>query len=270
MHYFSFIDETGTREQERFFGIGLLMIPKTNEIYEKLKPIATQIRSQAIIQKRSRVERLFREKSFGELALLAKAGKTFELKYDRISMTNQALFCELVKQYFNVSGVKFTAVVVDKQNPNFKPTKLFPGTWDAYITYSAMALAREVSNISPTSTTVLADEISKPSYIQTTFEKELTKKFNHFCTRRNIKNPCQLYCTTLESNAHLLIQIADILLGCVVFDYKYQNGMVSQGLISRRLNVVAEIKKYLKRKDLTGCFTCRQPNYFSVWEIDWK
>lgn len=74
MHYFSFIDETGTREQERFFGIGLLMIPKTNEIYEKLKPIATQIRSQAIIQKRSRVERLFREKSFGELALLAKVG----------------------------------------------------------------------------------------------------------------------------------------------------------------------------------------------------
>lgn len=270
MHYFAFIDETGTTEQERFFGIGLLIVPKTEQIYDRLKPIAIQIRNLAISQKRSRTERLFKEKNLKELASLAKAAKTFELKYDRISATNQALFCKLIDQYFKIREARFTAIVIDKQNPNFKPTKLFPGTWDAYITYSAMALAREVSNVSPKAITVLADEISRPSHVKVTFEEGLINQFLHFCSKRSIQNPCQLHCTTLESNAHLLIQVSDVLLGSIVFDYKHKNGLISKGLFKRRSQVVRTIKTHLKKESLTDSFNRTQPNYFSLWEMDWK
>ena len=270
MHNFAFIDETGITKQERFFGIGLLMVESTDSLYRMIKNISHLIRQSAVEQKKQRIEFLQKNRKVSELSSLAKADKNFELKHKAIGLTNQLIYCELIKRYFNEKKARFTAVVVDKRNPEFKPKKLFPGTWDAYITYGSMVLAREASNIKPQSITLLADEITKPSSVDNTLEQEIAGKFQQFCTRRRLKKKIKLHSTMLESNAHLLIQLTDVLLGSVVYDFKRRSKVVSRGLRKRKQVVTDEIIRNLKRKNISESFTITKPNYFSVWEMKWK
>lgn len=269
MNYFAFIDETGTNLNDRFFGVGILTVPQVSELYDKLRPISDQIRDLSKANKQQRIDKLFAEKKFDELLSLAKGGRSFELKYDRISNSNKHLFKNLIKEYFTVKDARFTAIMVDKKNPSFKPTKVFPGTWSAYITYACIAIEREYRNLAPTTLITILDEISKEKGISETLESAIKNKFEFSCKKKNI-NKGNLICSRAESNSHILIQLVDILLGCVAFDYKRRNKLLSEDLIDRKILVVQEIIDHLERKDLKGDFTARKYNYFSVWEMNWK
>lgn len=269
MNYFAFIDETGTNSQDRFFGIGLLTVPEVGELYDKLRPMSDLIRDIARENKHQRIDTLLSEGKIEEIVSLAKGAKTFELKFDRISTTNSGLFVKLIREYFSVKDARFTAIIIDKNNPTFKPTKVFPGTWDAYITFSSIALMRECRNINPSTLVAILDEISKEKGIVDTLESEVKRKFHESCIKKGISGT-KIMCSRAESNSHILVQLVDILLGAVSFDYKKRNKLLTPGLISRRDAVVNEIAAQLKRPDLKGDFTIKSPNYFSVWEMNWK
>lgn len=269
MNYFAFIDETGTNLNDRFFGIGILTVPQVGSLYDKLRPISDQIRDLAKKSKQQRIDTLFAEGKIDELISLAKGSKTFELKYDRISNNNKHLFKTLVKEYFSVKDARFTAIIVDKKNPTFKPTKVFPGTWDAYITYACLAIQREHRNLNPTTLVTILDEISREKHVTDTLEEAVKNKFEISCLKKGM-NKGNLICSRAESNSHILIQVVDILLGCVSFEYKMRNGLLAQNLIDRKIDVVQEILKQIGKKDFKGDFTVNKPNYFSVWEMNWS
>ncbi len=269
MHYFGFIDESGVNSQDRFFGIGLLVVKDTGTLYGVIKRRYDQLRTLADAQKTARINQWVQNGQIDELALMARRGKDFELKFDRINSSNNTIYRDLIEDYFNVPDVRFTALIIDKNDPSFNPIVTFPGTWEAYLTYGAMVLARELSNIQPASLCALIDYISKPSNITTIFEEEITLRTNQKLIRRGITN-ASLQATQMESHASLMIQMVDVLLGCVMFEYKSRNGLVSTNLQARREIVPNQVKTKLNRINLKGDFTVHTPSYFSVWEIQWR
>lgn len=187
MDYFGFIDETGNAQQERFFGIGLLVIQEVGTLYDLIYKRAQHIKSVAYEVKRAKVDELTQEGNIEEMAKIAKGGKQFELKFDRINFTNREIYQAIIKDYFSIPHARFTALVIDKQNPKFKPVSLFPGTWDAYMTYAGMVIAREIVNVDGSGLCILADDITKPTQVKNTFEQELEQKVSRSLTKRGSK-----------------------------------------------------------------------------------
>ena len=72
----------------------------------------------------------------------------------------------------------------------------------------------------------------------------------------------------LESHSSLLLQVVDILLGCVMFDYKNQVGLISEKLAVKQEMVVERLREKLNTKSLAQNKTYHKPNYFSVWEFN--
>ena len=77
-----------------------------------------------------------------------------------------------------------------------------------------------------------------------------------------VYNSCRV-----ESGASLYIQMVDVLLGCIVYDFKIQNGM----MIEDKENPKTKLLNYLKEKYKTDNFaknqTIHKPNYLSVWSF---
>lgn len=268
MNYFAFIDETGTNKGDRFFGIGVLTIPSVSKLYDKLRPISDLIRDASKKVKQERIEILYKEGKYDELKSIAKGGKTFELKFDRVSNSNKEIFAKLVKQYFTVKEARFTAIIVDKNHPTYKPKTAFPGTWDSYIVYSCLGLSRETRNLNPKTLIAIVDEITKESKIKSSLEESIEHKYLQDCNKKSI-NTNTFMCSRVESNSHILVQLVDVLLGCVAFDYKNNANLLNESLIGRRGIVVDELKRQINKDKLIGDFTVNNPNYFSVWEMKW-
>lgn len=269
MHYFGFIDESGVNLQDRFFGIGLLIVQDTGTLSELIRKRYDQLRGIADNNKQLTINNWLQNGQINELAAMARRGKDFEMKFDRINSTNNTIYKALIDDYFTVADARFTALIIDKNDPAFNPVVTFPGTWEAYITYASMILARELSNLKPESLCALIDYISKPSNITTIFEEEVAGKTNQRLSRRGLGN-INLQCTQMESHANLIIQIVDVLLGAVTFDYKLNNGLISPNLQARREVVSNAVKTNLEKTDLKGSFTKHVPSYFSVWEMQWR
>ena len=75
--------------------------------------------------------------------------------------------------------------------------------------------------------------------------------------------------TVLESHASLFIQLVDVMIGCIVLDFKRSRQPDRKADIFKG-KVCDFLKGKLELQSLVGNFTKHQPNYFSVWEFNPK
>jgi len=235
-NFLGFIDETGVLEedpQQRFFGLGLLKIKNTSTFYEELVKLKQKV-----------------------LCKLSRLKKPFEFKFSKINNSNYKFYYELIEIYFSFPDNHFCALVIDKRHPNFNMNKYFPNAWEAYIGYSRLLIKKNVH--SDEKICILADYHSKPKASSKYYEVELIK------IRRNYKNIVFNACM-LESHASLFIQVVDVLLGSIVYEFKIRNKLLSNKPNRRKKGLLNLIKKKLKTNNLAQNFTRNKPNYFSVW-----
>lgn len=193
--YLGFIDETGVLYQDpkqRFFVLGLLKCEDTSTLLEELVTLKNRTR---------------------EKLLLAQAEKglpssvcDFEFKFSSITKTSAKYYCDLISLFFKFPALSFNALVLDKANPRVDMAKAFPDTWEAYINYSKMLVTGALGQ--DERICVIADYLGKPRASTKFYEPELK-------ALPNVYNA-----TFLESHASLLIQLVDVLVGCVVLDYR--------------------------------------------------
>lgn len=150
-NYFAFIDESGNPTQERFFGLGLLIVDdEIGDFYDSIKPFYDKARDIAHSNKLARIVELSKQKELDQISEIAKSGKRFELKFKYINATNNSIYTSLIDRYFSFQSVRFCALVIDKQkfegNNRWQPV-LNP--WDTYILQAAMLIANNIKNISP-------------------------------------------------------------------------------------------------------------------------
>ena len=142
--------------------------------------------------------------------------------------------------------------MIDKANPGVKIEEIFPNTWDAYIGYSKMLIKNNMG--SQDRICVIADFLGKPKTSSKYYEPEM----------RTL--PMVYNATVLESHASLFIQMVDVMVGCVVLDFRRTREQEKKFDIFK-VKVCDFLKGKLKMESLASNFTKRQPNYFSVWEF---
>jgi len=268
-NYFAFIDESGNLASERYFGIGMLLVEDAGSLYDAIKPFYDKVRDIAKTQKEKTVNDYLQNGKHTDLAAIAKAGHGFELKFKYINFTNNAVYAELIRKYFEFSKCRFSVIVVDRQDKDFRPQEVFANPWSMYLSYSALLLAGNMNNLDTCSVCILADDLTKPKNITTTFEdalySKITQKLKQDVHDREIFNV-----TRLESHSSLMLQVVDILLGAVLYDFKKSAGLISVKLEQRQEIVVQAVRRMLNRSTLAGHFTANKPSYFNVWKIKWK
>lgn len=182
-NYFGFIDETGVLShdpEQRFFAIGLLKCEDTSALYEQMHILKTKAE-----------------------AKLDKAN-FFEFKFASITKGSSDYYLALIDEFFKFPQTGFSCIVIDK---NIVTLNEFSSTWDAYIEYSKKLIA--MSDLkADEKICIIADFMGKP------------KSSNKFYESQIRLLPHVYNATVLESHASLYIQLVDVLVGCVVFDFK--------------------------------------------------
>lgn len=175
-----------------------------------------------------------------------------EFKFSNVNRGNLSLYLELLDAYFSYSNCYFCLFVLDKFNPNVQIKQYFSNVWDAYIGYSKLLLR---NNIGEDTCCVISDYLDRPRYAHNSYEQSI----------RSI-GPRIFNATMLESHACLMIQVVDVLTGCVLYDFRQER--YPSGISNRpKLELSNRLKEILGVNRLCQNFTVHLPNYFSVWEF---
>lgn len=242
--YFGFIDETGVLSNDpsqRFFALGILLTENVATLNTQLR----KIKDQCV----SKLDLIRQQKS------LSRSEKSFEFKFKNVTKSVVPHYYDLIDLYFKFTGLKFCCLVFDKKNPNFKINELFPDTWSAYISYSKMLIRNNVTP--PDEVCIIADYLGKPLTSEKYYENEINQL-------NIVYNSCMM-----ESHSSLIVQLVDVLLGCVVLDFwKLKEPNIKRDEV--KAGVAERLRNKLERKSLAQNFTVSEPNYFSVWEFNPK
>ncbi len=225
------MDETGVlspASKQRFFALGLLKIIDTSDFYQSLVVLKSRIES--------------------KLPSL----KPFEFKFSTITKTSYNHYKILIDLYFNYLHVKFCCLLIDKQNPQVDISKYFNNIWDAYLTYSSILINNNIKT--DESVCIIADYFGKPGASRKFFEREMNKI------------PKVYNAVMIESHASLFVQVVDVLIGCISYDYKINRGDLTRPDMYKK-NVCDHLKSKIGKTTLIGNFTINSPSYFSVWEF---
>lgn len=230
-----FIDETGVLQKDptqRFFGLGLLRLEQTAPLYERLTLLKSNV-----------------------VSGLTKLQRPFEFKFNDINKSTYGFHRELIDLYFSFPDAAFTAFVIDKQSPGFRMEKFYGNIWEAYIGYSRLVVHK---NVGPKDRImVIADYLTKPRASTEYYEIEVARGKGK--GRNPVYNACML-----ESHASLFIQLVDVLVGAVVFDFRMRSQPDSHVNHFKR-ELVELVRSKLGVDSLAGRLETKKPNQFKVW-----
>lgn len=164
----------------------------------------------------------------------------FEFKFNLIHKKNVQFYKKIVRILKNYqSNWNFSMVIEDKQGDSWTQTQL----WENYLSKVKIILT-EIKE----ETVVIADYLSKPNVAKESFE-DITQI------------PHILNVMQLESQGSLLLQVADILLGAIVF-------LLKRGKHSEKKLIAREVKKLLKDKKMRVTRLSRSPSTFFYTTTD--
>lgn len=165
-----------------------------------------------------------------------------EIKWNKTSAKKLPLLCELLDVFF-ASDACFTAFVADKSKHDV--IGRFGGQFKAY-----EALARQLVKASvPRGETlwVIADEYSTPP--AETFEENVRDHVNALLGRPAIAGVCRMRSSGID-----LLQLIDLLLGAVVYEYKARAGTVSAATYKPKVQLLDEVKRRAGVESFVGGF----------------
>lgn len=254
-NYFAFIDETGlltSDPKQRFFAVGLLKIDDVADFYNQVSKhyykILSKIEAKRKIMIKNLPDKIDKNKFIG----LVNNNKRFEFKFNNIDEISLSDYLQLINIYFQFSNNYFCSLVIDTESSFFDFKRYFSNSWEAYIGYSKMLVKNNI--VSLDKAVIIADYVQMAHESTKYFEREMNLLPNVF-------NSCRV-----ESDASLFIQMVDVLLGSVVYDFKIKNGIIGKEDPSfPKTQLLIAIRKYLGRKNLAESFTVHKPSYFSVW-----
>lgn len=231
---FGFIDETGVLyhdTDQRFFAIGLLKCEDTTALYEQIHILKTKAEAKLDLHRKQKGD--------------TSKHSFFEFKFADITRGMEEYYLELVDTYFRFPQITFSCVVIDK---NIVKPDVFPSSWDAYIEYSKRLIAGSMKGNERIC--VIADFMGRPKLSNKFYEPQIRML------------PCVYNATVLESHASLYIQLVDVLIGSVVFDFKRQRQP------ERKFDTVkSKVCDLLKKKLGLNSLLVGKRNEFSVIEL---
>ncbi len=224
---FVFLDETGSinSKAERFFGIGMIKC---------MQPFFLDSSIRYIRQKYKLYD---------------------EIKWNTISKAKMAVLKEIIKTIFETPGIYFSSLIINKDDVNFE-IEFNNNPYLAYQKFSEELLKNSISQTEIL--TVLADYIDTPKSVR--YEVMVKHQVNQALDRLAIGGIHRV-----DSKGVNLIQITDLFLGAVVYNYKIDNKLVTGD--KNKIKILQYIQSGLKIKSLGQSINVKG---FKVFEYNKK
>jgi hypothetical protein len=265
-----FIDETGIlsgRPQEQpVYGIGMLVVPDprviTNTLYRlhfnfgagqqrRRRQLREEIKSRPTSMTLNEVDRLMHSTSH------------HEYKFNAVTRFNLQQHIDLLNLYFEFPDLQFHAVLLDRLESEYNLSHWDDDEWRAYAD-----LTRQL----------LTDRLDRDAFAIVDFQDKPNNS-NLYLEDMICQAPKVKGCLRATSEMSVYLQLVDVLLGCVQFDWR--DAKCLYGETSKRANEKRQVVDFVKdqlglRKDerlLTsqeGCREWQMPSRFTVCLGSWK
>lgn len=188
------------------------------------------------------------------------------MKFDNVRKTTELYYQRMIDIFLSDKDNRFSAIVVNKEDPTFDGS-LIEDTWETYTKYSANLVIQEMKNMPTDKFCVVVDEITKPRTKPLSLEDTLLSKIRAgIIDDRSIQFENVFGAISIESHSNMLMQLCDVLLGAVMYDYKKKAGMTSEKIEARKESLVKKIRDFLKTETLVKKTSDGSVVYFSVNE----
>lgn len=219
---FCFLDETGdlTSEKDPYFTVGLVKMSQPYYLQSKLM-----------------YERNVR--NFHD-----------EIKFNKVSKNTLEFTKFVLDSFFDTRSIDFYSYTTKKDSWYFKE-HFNSSQWKAYeqITQKLLDVALSENEI----LILVADHVTTPKEIR--FEVDTKRNFNKTKNRLALAGV-----TRFDSRSNDLLQVVDLLVGCVTYDLKYADGVVPGS--KYKLELVEYFKQNLGVKTFAEGFKNRNCNIF--------
>jgi len=275
MNRFFFSDSSGLIKNDRFFGIGLLSVENVGLTTALLETNYQMAYTAQKNNKNTAIDYLIKSSREDEVIKILKKNRCFEMKFDYLSQSSLPFYQRMLNIFLNNKNNRFSAMVIDRQHPSFDG-RFIQDTWDSFINYLTSLILREMSNLQEDKFCFIVDEITKPKTKMLSFENALLEKIKskipsyNYKTGSSIKFENIFGILSIKSNSNHLLQLVDVLIGSVMYDFKKKVGLTSEKVENKKEILVQEIRTTLGVADLAHDLTKHSPVYFSVFEAKWK
>ena len=260
--YFVFMDESGNNDKDQYFVLGLLFIPAKyiGDIFNTLESISDKIKDISYQNKIKILNEYKNKNDWDTVFRYAQSEKRFEMKFQSINKDNQDLYIHILKKYFTLKDVKFSALVIDKKDTNYKPDNMTH--WNRYINNATMLFINNLKNIKEGKFVLIADQLSQPKSAKI-YEDYMNEQILKKIKEKGINKDRFFGVIRLESHSSVFLQLCDILVGAIGYD-------LSGNTNERKVKFIQTLKDILQIESLSNNQTINNPNYFSIWRYNNK
>ena len=232
-----FIDETGVLsssvKEQPIYGIGALVVPDTREITDSLYRLHFNFindRMRVRNDIRRDIQRRGTPPTLVEVGHVMWSTRHHEYKFTEVTRSNIQQHIDILNIYFSFADLEFHSLIIDRNDPEFGLDRWNSDTWIAYANFAKSLLHKRVTR----EVFAIVDLQSKPGHSPEHMEDIL-------CSVESVKG-----CLRTTSDMSIYLQIVDVLLGCVQFDWKDQQGYYSP--TSGKARVKRELAYFVKSK----------------------
>ena len=259
-----FIDESGAlyHAKQPLFAVGLLVVHDVPRLTDQLYTASFNFNAR-VREKRLALQRDIQQNRAGNMTLhdyqmlLAKT-RHHEYKFTGVNTENLQDYISFLNLFFSVSGSEFHAVVIER---NEEVTRhLGADSWSSYVSVTTKLLERRLRQPS----FLCCDWQTRPKSNNMSLESE--------CCRL----PHVSGCIRITSETSPFLQIVDLLLGSISFDWRDCRGFVAPSASSElKRKMVNLVKDKLNMSPTDrflpegrSYFNRRSPLRFAAWQAD--
>ena len=185
-----------------------------------------------------------------------------EYKFSEVDRFNLQQYIDILNIYFSFTGLEFYSLIIDRDDPGFGLGRWNNDPWIAYANFAKSLLDRRITR----DVFAIVDLQGKPDSSVEYLEDIL-------CSAKSVKG-----CLRATSDMSIYLQIVDVLLGCVQFDWKDQQGYYSEtsGKARAKRTLVNFVKDKLGVNNEEPFSGEGQPfgnwggaSSFTIWKWEW-
>ncbi|MCX6645064.1 MAG: DUF3800 domain-containing protein [bacterium] len=225
--YFAFIDESGVLQKDPnqpFFALGMLLIEDTSTLFHEI----TLLKRQAS-------------------TATGDSRKAFEFKFKEITYRSRPFYERLIDTACSGS-IEVKVRVLDKSRISSEGKK-YIDIWESYNRYIGNMIEESVQGSSQC--IVVADYLTRPRHSDKYLERELKRL------------PQVVNAMMLESHASVMIQLIDVLVGCVIYQFRQRSKPQAMFDMQKR-RISDYLAERMERDTLAEPFAIQRPIPFEV------
>jgi hypothetical protein len=159
-------------------------------------------------------------------------------------------------------------MIVDKESKHFDSNGI-EDTWETYTKYAANLVAKEMKLLGGDNLCLVVDEISRPRTKPLSLEDTLLSRLRtELGGDPSVDFNNVFGAFSIESHSNFLMQLCDVLLGAVMYDYKKKSGITSIKTQNKKEPFTQKLRSGLGVTDLATNFTQNTKAYFNVSECN--